>query len=686
MRFWRTVKSSKCGRTTMTEHSLKCRMLKRSLLIVRKVGLNPDNKYHIFCNHPTKINNHTSNEHVIEHVTEVTLEINSVSGVNLMINCKQHNNDFLITKKSSEVTKPVHYKEVPVSNLEIVYKKITHSERFLMRCSMRNFNLTLIRNFNKMYPLTVNVIYIDNDEANKTIYEEFDNIVVIKSSDKSSLQVMNNIHHCSKSLGITSDYIYIISNTENNIEFHDIVNVFGNKQVGAISTNGSEWKDIQDIDFESIYGKRADMEKLVSQSIIINQYSDGQLHKYNAIEHHDVIKPMKNRSGSLPGESLKTFLRGIYNKQKCATGNAVIYRSNIVEHFFEHDGGFGRISKYKYDVNVGIFLGMETQLLKYKSLCFHDKPKKITVVYATHFENHQSRKNIISNQLNLIKRYVDNICVVYSGEETNYYDRFTDESYNVENKGRDIYKYYYGMMNYVEEDDHIVIMLNDSFVFLRDCPDVFTVCRYTTRDVMYMINSNQLIPHYQSYFISLNNEKARTKFTELLEDRSDKMVSQEPNTLITQFELEWPYKFVHGNLHIDTLFNTSIEDVCFRGNINFHGYYAEFVKKSAYPIAKVKALYHCLSVTDNEIAKARGQNVTDFLNSLKAPTGSFDADFYMEANKDVLCKSNDPRMKNHVMRKHFMSAGRFERRKYSRHYVKVVDPSFVDLFQGIPLP
>jgi hypothetical protein len=289
-----------------------------------------------------------------------------------------------------------------------------------------------------------------------------------------------------------------------------------------------------------------------------------------------------------------------------------------------------------------------------------------------------SMKLSLSKQRKVMKKYCDDIYVIYSGDETDYYK--TENCYNVENKGRDIYKYYYGLMNYLEEEDHVTILINDSFVFLRDCPDVFHTCRYTDIDVMYMINSNQIKPHCQSYFISLSNDKARRSFMKLLEERKTKMVSYDPNELIRNFELEWPYTFFHDDVTVDSLFHV---DVGYTGNINFDQNFANFVKATGYPIAKVKALYHNISRADYDFVKRTHKDVRDFLYNLKYLPRTFNSNDYLNANTDLksLCQGFDQRRKDKFLKKHFIKSGKYERRQYNRDSIKVIDPSFKPLFQ-----
>ena len=193
--------------------------------------------------------------------------------------------------------------------------------------------------------------------------------------------------------------------------------------------------------------------------------------------------------------------------------------------------------------------------------------KKI-IIYACHIKS-EYQLQIINHNLNIIKPFSNLILIVYSLEEQNKTidKKLLEWKKNISiislqkviNKGYDFEKYKIGIKILIKEKKlnsiNYVILMNDSFFFIRPIDDIFTeLDRKIAKNYQFIgfLKSKEIKNHYQSWFWCLNY-KIVMKLYNIIKNR----YYDNKQKIINNFEVDISNKFIN-NFKSDCLYNFDI--------------------------------------------------------------------------------------------------------------------------------
>lgn len=259
-----------------------------------------------------------------------------------------------------------------------------------------------------------------------------------------------------------------------------------------------------------------------------------------------------------------------------------LFWSRSPVHTAERILGFSCVEHNKYNLGINIYH-------KTKKCC----------VYASHLRNKKQFKMLKYNIEKIVK-HVDQLLFIYSTDiEVNMNEISQDPKikyYWVENLGLDFSKYCFGLnlLNKWGYRCDWYLLMNDSILFPRNMDDIFDSLNYLgNRDMVGMIDSKEIMLHYQSFFWAIKKNICGMLIREYsLYAKNDMGSIRDKNKLIKRFEVQFSNEiikkystlslFKYGSLDLDKIYGGP--------NPNFIPLLKEFIYNSGFPILKVKLI------------------------------------------------------------------------------------------------
>ena len=431
---------------------------------------------------------------------------------------------------------------------------------------------------------------------------------------------------------------------------------------------------------------------------MINIFLDGNLDKLLCIMDNNLQIGMIGNEEYLVDEN-DVFCRDILNnyfknlKFKFIGGTCFFTRKHIIDRTFNLDKKLLKkllLMNYYYDnylfFNNSIIHSYERI---FGSICYQNNKyilginnyKQVSkcLIYASHiYSKNINDLEIINQYLNFFNKYVNKLVFVYSVDDT--IDLTNNIIFNkiqlikniiikeVENIGRDLYKYKYAMefvnnLNLPKNTKYI--LTNDSYYLKHNPLDYFYLINYcNTFDFIGFIDSKDFLYHYQSFIWCFNDVIKNYLKSNITYDNLT------INEIIYNNEIKLSNYII--NNYKSLTYYKNIESITQCANINFSPILFDLYKIFKYPILKKRALFKIknenliniwINKNNNNNNSTSYYSFLKYLKKIKYIPSNFNYIKYKELNQDLPQDWNKSDCINH-----YINHGILERRIYSDNF------------------
>ena len=191
------------------------------------------------------------------------------------------------------------------------------------------------------------------------------------------------------------------------------------------------------------------------------------------------------------------------------------------------------------------------------------------LVYVSYIDK-PSKVDLLKHNLNIVKKYFDNIILVYSSYNDkplskNFCDLKEDEIALQPNVGYDFEKYKFGIRNFLNAPAKYTVVMNDSVTIASNLDGAFSLIdMFFDEGYEYLgfVENQEIKTHFQSWFLAFSPEPLNFFYNSLKKAISDK------DEVINKYEVNLSSKMIK-EFRSATLFESPHNPLYFQEVIDF---------------------------------------------------------------------------------------------------------------------